>query len=213
MPEVIFNGPVGRLEGRLHVSDVRYAPAVLLLHPHPLHGGTMHNKVVYTMYRAFADAGFTVLRINFRGVGRSEGEFDHGQGELTDAATALDWLQLHAEASRSYWIAGFSFGAWIGLQLLMRRPELSQFVAVAPPVNKYDFSFLSPCPAPGLVVQGDADSVVSEESVSRMVSKLSRLRNMPVEYAMIPSADHFFRSRLDDLQEALKHYIEKTQET
>src|SRR5919109_4872079 len=122
MPDIIINGAEGRLEGRFHVSRVERAPIALVLHPHPQHGGTMHNKVVYATHQAFAQKGFSVLRFNFRGVGRSQGKFDRGEGELSDAAAALDWLQTWNPNAPQCWIAGFSFGAWIGMQLLMRRP-------------------------------------------------------------------------------------------
>src|SRR5271167_3015983 len=95
MPEVVINGPEGRLEGRYHVSKQENAPIALMLHPHPQHGGTMNNKVVYALYHVFAEHGFSVLRFNFRGVGRSQGKFDRGEGELSDAAAALDWLQAY----------------------------------------------------------------------------------------------------------------------
>ena len=120
MPEVIFNGPEGRLEGRYHHSKISNAPAAILLHPHPQHGGTMNNKVVYSLYQSFVKRGFSTLRFNFRGVGRSQGVFDSGQGELSDAASALDWMQTNNPNAQTCWIAGFSFGAWIGMQLMMR---------------------------------------------------------------------------------------------
>jgi alpha/beta superfamily hydrolase len=104
--------------------------------------------------------GFSTLRFNFRGVGRSQGSFDRGEGELSDAASALDWLQTYNPNAQFCWIAGFSFGAWIGMQLLMRRPEIESFIAVSPPANIYDFTFLAPCPSSGLVLQGDQDTVV-----------------------------------------------------
>ncbi len=104
----------------------------------------MNNQVVYALYYMFVERGFSVLRFNFRGVGRSQGYFDNGPGELADAASALDWLQLQNADSRSCWIAGVSFGTWIAMQLLMRRPEIDGFVCVAPPANLYDFSFLAP---------------------------------------------------------------------
>jgi len=112
MPEVIFNGPTGRLEGRYQPSKDKTAPIAIILHPHPhpKFGGTMNNKIVYDLFYMFQERGFTTLRFNFRGVGRSQGEFDHGQGELSDAAAALDWVQtLHPDA-RGCWVAGFSFG-------------------------------------------------------------------------------------------------------
>ena len=160
MPDVIINGPEGRIEARYHHARGAGAPMALVLHPHPQHGGTMNNKVVYTLYQCFVRRGFSTLRFNFRGVGRSQGSFDRGEGELSDAAAALDWLQTYNPNAQFCWIAGFSFGAWIGMQLLMRRPEIESFIAVSPPANIYDFSFLAPCPSSGLILQGDQDTVV-----------------------------------------------------
>ncbi|MBN67102.1 MAG: alpha/beta hydrolase, partial [Rickettsiales bacterium] len=161
MPEIIFTGPEGRLEGRYHHNEDKSSPVAVVLHPHPLYGGTMNNKIVYRLYQCFAQNGFSVLRFNFRGVGRSLGKFDDGLGELSDAATALDWVQQQNPDASSCWISGFSFGSWIALQLLMRRPEIEGFVTVSPPANMYDFGFLSPCPAHGLVLQGDRDDIVN----------------------------------------------------
>src|SRR5471030_1826750 len=144
-----------------------------MLHPHPQHGGTMNNKVVYTLFQVFVQQGFSVLRFDFRGVGRSQGKFDRGEGELSDAASALDWLQTYNPNASACWIAGFSFGAWIGMQLLMRRPEITGFISVAPPASMYDFAFLAPCPASGLIVHGTKDSVVPEPDVQKLVDRLT----------------------------------------
>src|SRR5882757_9675801 len=144
MPDVMFIGPEGRLEGRYHQSKEEHAPIALILHPHPQYGGTMNHKVVFSLFHVFVNRGFSVLRFNTRGVGRSQGRFDNGMGELSDAAAALDWLQTMNADAKSCWIAGYSFGAWIGMQLLMRRPEIDCFIAVAPPANSYDFGFLAP---------------------------------------------------------------------
>ena len=113
MPEVLINGAEGRLEGRYSPGKGERRPVVLLLHPHPQHGGAMHNKVIYALHQAFLRQGFSTLRFNFRGVGRSQGSFGRGEGELTDAASALDWLQAFNPNAGECWIAGFSFGAWI----------------------------------------------------------------------------------------------------
>jgi uncharacterized protein len=207
MPEIILNGPEGRLEGRYQQSATPNAPIALMLHPHPQHGGTMNNKVVYSLYQAFQRQGFSVLRFNFRGVGRSQGKFDRGEGELSDAAAALDWLQSWNQNATQCWIAGFSFGAWIGMQLLMRRPEISGFVSVAPPANVYDFSFLAPCPSSGLMVQGDQDTVVPQEAVAKLVQKLSHQRGIKIDYRVIPGASHFFNEHLDQLAETVDHYL------
>ena len=139
-----------------------------------------------------------MLRFNFRGVGRSQGSFDHGEGELSDAASALDWLQAY-NRSAACWIAGFSFGAWIGMQLLMRRPEIACFISVAPPANMYDFGFLAPCPSSGLVVHGDSDEIVPKEAVQKLVAKLSAQRDIIITHRVIQGANHFFYDQLDEM--------------
>ncbi len=207
MPEVIFNGPDGRLEGRYHHGKAPNAPIALLLHPQPQHGGTMNNKVVYSMYHAFVRRGFSVLRFNFRGVGRSQGKFDNGQGELSDAASALDWMQSYNPNALSCWVGGFSFGAWIGMQLLMRRPEIDGFVSVAPPANVYDFTFLAPCPSSGLIVHGTADELVPEPSVAKLATKLAGQRNITVQYRTLDGANHSFVNKLEHLTQTLDDYL------
>jgi alpha/beta superfamily hydrolase len=208
MAEVIFAGSEGRLEGRYHKSDKPNAPIAVVLHPHPLYGGTMNNKVVYSVYQSFVKQGFSVLRFNFRGVGRSQGKFDDGLGELMDAATALDWIQTQSPDASTCWIAGFSFGSWIALQLLMRRPEIEGFVVAAPPANMYDFSFLSPCPASGIIVQGDKDDVVEEEAVSKLAGKLATQKGAKIEYHTVAGADHYFRSQIDEMSGLIENYLE-----
>ncbi len=207
MPEIIISGPDGRLEGRYHHSKQPNAPIALLLHPHPQYGGTMNNKVVYTAYHAFVQQGFAALRFNFRGVGRSQGTFDRGEGELSDAASALDWLQGYNPNASACWIGGFSFGAWIGMQLLMRRPEIDGFVSVAPPANMYDFSFLAPCPSSGLIVHGDQDPLVPIEAVQKLIDKLMHQRDIKIEYKLVKGADHFFQDHLEELDEAIQDYV------
>ena len=209
MPEVIINGPEGRLEGRYIAGKVPNAPIALMLHPHPEHGGTMNNKVVYALYQSFARRGFATLRFNFRGVGRSQGSFARGEGELSDAASALDWLQATNPNAQACWIAGFSFGAWIGMQLLMRRPEIAAFVSVAPPANVYDFAFLAPCPSSGLIVHGDQDQVVPVESVKKLVDRLSSQRGIVIDYKLIKKADHFFGEHLETMTGHVDDYLVK----
>ena len=208
MPEVIINGPEGRLEGRYHHSKEPNAPIALFLHPHPQHGGTMNNKVVYTLYQNFVRRGFSCLRFNFRGVGRSQGSFARGEGELSDAASALDWMQAFNENARGCWIGGFSFGAWIAMQLLMRRPEIDGFISVAPPANMYDFSFLAPCPASGLMVTGSQDEIVPPEAVAKLVDKLRQQRGIAIGHAIIDGANHFFANELDELNAIVDKYLD-----
>ncbi|MGH2340913.1 alpha/beta hydrolase [Segnochrobactraceae bacterium EtOH-i3] len=209
MPEVIFNGPAGRIEGRYQPAKRRSAPIALVLHPHPEFGGTMNNQIVYQLFYMFAKRGFAVLRFNFRGVGRSQGAFDHGQGELSDAAAALDWVQSVHPDARACWIAGFSFGAWIGMQLLMRRPEIEGFMSIAPPANLHDFSFLAPCPSSGLIINGDVDKVVPQKDTQALVDKLKTQRGITIDHRIVPGANHFFEDRVDDLIGICSDYLDQ----
>jgi len=209
MPEVIFNGPAGRIEGRYHHNPAPNSPIALILHPHPQFGGTMNNPIVYRFYYAFVERGFSVLRFNFRGVGRSQGVFDSGLGELSDAATALDWMQGFNADAGGCWIAGVSFGAWISMQLLMRRPEVEGFISVAPPANLYDFTFLAPCPSSGLMVNGEEDAVVPKQDVAKLVERLKTQKGIVIDHEVIAGANHFFEDHIDDLLAVTNAYLDK----
>jgi len=209
MPEVIFPGPEGRLQGRYQPSPLPRPMIGIVLHPHPQGGGTMNHPIALALYNIFVKRGFASLRFNFRGVGRSEGEFDNGVGELADAASALDWLQAMNPESAGTWVAGFSFGALVGMQLLMRRPEVKGFISVAPPANLYDFGFLAPCPSSGLIVQGSDDEVVTEPAVLKLVEKLRTQRHITVDYDVIPGANHFFEVEMDRLVESVETYLDR----
>jgi len=210
MPEVIFNGPDGRLEGRYHQSKQADAPIAIVLHPHPLHGGNMNNRIVYIMYNAFVERGFSVLRFNFRGVGRSQGVFDNGVGELSDAAYAFDWVQQFNTNSPFCWIGGYSFGALIAMQLMMRRPEIEGFVSVSPPAGTEDFSFLAPCPSSGIIVHGDTDEHVPPDAVQKLAQKLDGQKNISVDFSLIKGADHFYQDRFDVLTTEVGSYLDKS---
>jgi alpha/beta superfamily hydrolase len=209
MPEVIFNGPEGRLEGRYQAPADKHAPVAIILHPHPQFGGTMNHPIIYQLFYMFKARGFGVLRFNFRSVGRSQGYFDHGVGELSDAAAALDWLQGLNPDSRACWIGGFSFGAWIGMQLLMRRPEVEGFISVAPPANLHDFSFLAPCPSSGLIVHGDNDKVVPRHATQGLVEKLQSQKGIVIDHEIIAGANHFFEDHLEDLNAVCCEYLDR----
>ncbi len=207
MPEVFLSGPEGRLEGRYRQGAGSNPPVALVLHPHPPYGGTMNNRVVYALHQGFVRQGFSVLRFNFRGVGRSQGKFDNGPGELSDAASALDWLQSFNPDAKGCWIGGFSFGAWIAMQVLMRRPEIDGFIAAAPPANMFDFTFLAPCPSSGLVLQGSCDELVPEPDVAKFADKLAHQREIVVDYRKIEGADHFFNDHIDDFSDHIDDYL------
>src|ERR1051325_840428 len=176
MPEVIFPGPEGRLEGRFSPGPRPHAPVALILHPHPQGGGTMNNAIVLALYKTFVRRGFATLRFNFRGVGKSQSVFDNGIGELSDAASALDWVQsIHPEAETT-WIAGFSFGA--------------------------------PCPSSGIIIQGEADEVVTPLAVQKLVDKLRTQRHITIEHKTIPGANHFFVNEMGELMKAVDDYLD-----
>jgi len=209
MPEVIFNGSDGRLEGRYVHGEGPTPPLAIILHPHPQYGGTMNNRLVYGMFHMFVRRGFSVLRFNFRGVGRSQGMFDQGHGELRDTAAALDWMQQHNPNSNIAWVGGFSFGAWIAMQLLMRRPEIQGFLCAGLPANMYDFSFLAPCPSSGLIIHGERDMVTPTEAVEKLVTKLSQQRGITIDFHQVEGADHFFSKHYDEFEEVIEAYLDK----
>jgi alpha/beta superfamily hydrolase len=209
MPEVVLTGAAGRLEGRYSPGKQDNAPIALIMHPHPKAGGNMNHPVVAQLFLLFMKRGFSVLRFNFRGVGKSQGEFDSGVGELADAATALDWLQATNPSASQCWVAGYSFGAWIGMQLLMRRPETDGFISVSPPTNVYDFSFLAPCPASGLILHGAADTVATPVEVERVVAKLRTQKGISIAYDLVDNATHFWAEHLNEVEGRVGAYLDR----
>jgi alpha/beta superfamily hydrolase len=206
--EILFTGPDGRLVGKYKKGQSLNPPVALLLHPHPLYGGTMNNPIIMELYNIFDDLGFSTFRFNFRGVGKSEGKFDNGLGELADAAAALDWVQRQNPNTNQCWVSGFSFGAVICMQLLMRRPEITRFVSVSPQPNLYDFNFLAPCPASGLIVHGKKDEIAPLDDVQKLAQKLQAQKNITVEYEEVSGANHFYDNEIPKLKKIIQNYIE-----
>ena len=132
-----------------------------------------------------------------------------GEGELSDAAGVLDLLEQYNSNSKTCWVAGFSFGAWVAMQLLMRRPEINRFVAISPQPNVYDFTFLSPCPASGIMIYGKKDELVPVEHLNELNKRLSSQKGIKVEFQSVKDANHFFKKSTADLSEALDKYIKK----
>jgi alpha/beta superfamily hydrolase len=211
MPGIIINGPAGRIEARYSHSKTANAPLALVLHPDPERGGTMNHRIPYSLYQTFVAHGFSTARFNFRGVGGSQGVFDKGEGELSDAAAVLDWMQALNVNAPYVWVTGFGFGAWIGMQLLMRRPEIKGFVAVSPPANEIDFSFLAPCPQSGLIVQGNKDNIVPEPCVEKVVQRLNTQKGIHVDYRVVDGANHFYNDRVDLMIEHVHDYLNQRQ--
>jgi hypothetical protein len=210
MTELILSGPAGRIEARYNQSEIEGSPIALILHGHPRAAGSMQDRVAVMLHKLYVERGFSTLRFNFRGVGKSQGSFDNGTGELADAASMLDWLQGINPNAKFTWIAGYSFGAYIALQLLMRRPEIDAFIAVATPCNHYDLAFLAPCPSSGMMYYGTNDLVSPPLDVERSVSKIRTQKGELVEWEEIAGADHFFKDQLGVLRDKSSDYIDRT---
>ena len=207
--EIFIPGPSGRIQAKYIKNRQQGSPIALVLQPHPQYGGTMNNRIVYETYNCFYKNGFSVIRINFRGVEKSDGIFDNGQGELSDAAAALDWLEKENPGYSQCWVSGFSFGSLICMQLIMRRPEVNKFIAISPQPNVYDFSFLSPCPTSGLMIYGKKDELVPVEYILDLDKRLSAQKGIKVEFQSIPESNHFFSKSEDKLVKYLDKYIKK----
>ena len=208
MSEVLFNGPEGKLQGFYkHVENAKNI--AIILHPRECFENSMDNNIVSTLFDTFYSNSFSTLKFNFRGVQKSQGALDDGTGELSDAASALDWLQTQNPDVNNCWISGVSFGAWVSSQLLMRRPEIVSFINVMIPINEFDFSFLSPCPASGLVVYGKKDELVPVDYVDELKKRLSSQRGIKVEFQAINDANHFFTKSAPDLLKTLNNYVKK----
>ena len=196
MPEVIINGPDGRLECRYMPSDMPDAPTALILHPEPDKGGTMNNRVTYALYKHFQAAVslFCVLISEVLGakVNMIMEKAGVGRGNRNGLVAGTN------PASRECWIAGFSFGSWIGMQLMMRRPEIQGFIAATPPALTRDFSFLAPCPASGLIVHGEEDEQVPPDTIYKLVERLSIQKGV-IDIDLISGANHFFTDHLDPM--------------
>ena len=193
--------PHGRLEAILKAPPGPLRGASLVLHPHPLFGGTMHNKVVFRAASALNDAGLLALRINFRGVGQSTGEHDEGRGERDDVRAGLDYLAENYPA-QEITLCGFSFGARVGLEVGIGDDRVRRLISIGTPVDKYDFSFLEQCRKPILFVQGDRDEFGAVERLRDLVAVIKG----PVELQIIKGAGHFFDDQLNELKAAITEW-------
>lgn len=211
MSKIYLKGRAGKIECMFHKSENPKSPIALVLHPNPLYGGTMNNKIVYHLAKSFVNSNFSVLRFNFRGVGGSAGVFDAGSGELEDVNTVLDWLRENNPFSSHYWIAGFSFGAYIAMKALVRRPEIEHFILASPSVTKYNCDFFQPCPISGLVLNGTEDKITKSKDIENFILKCNKGRGVHVSHESIEGANHFFQyGHLNHLDEVVEKYITST---
>jgi alpha/beta superfamily hydrolase len=195
----------GQLEAIL--KEPRTGPpkgVALVLHPHPLGGGTMHNKVVFRAAAALNDAGLITLRLNFRGVGQSTGEHDEGRGERDDARAGLDYLAANYPGL-TIALCGFSFGARVGLDLGSNDDRVRFLIGIGTPLEKYDFSFLQACRKPLLLVHGEHDEFGDAERLRQLATELEQ--KTQVRLVVIPGADHFFEGHLDELKTAITTWL------
>ena len=210
-----LRGPAGRLEALLNTGRDDAAYAAMVCHPHPLGGGTMHTKAVYHAMKAFSSFGLPVLRFNFRGVGLSEGEHDHGRGEQDDVRAALDWLE-HTFHNRPILFAGFSFGSYVGLRACCGDVRVKGLVGLGLPVRvaerEYRYGFLPRCTAPKLFISGDHDEFAPRDELAAVWARAPE----PKRLVLIEGADHFFQGtnspapKLLQMQTAMRAWIAET---
>ena len=194
----------GQLEAILKEPRQGSAKGVaLVLHPHPLGGGTMHNKVVFRAAAALNDAGLTTLRVNFRGVGQSTGEHDEGRGEQDDVRAGLDFLARQYPGARIT-VCGFSFGSRVGLDVGIKDPRVAYLIGIGTPLEKYEFDFLASCRKPLLLVHGERDEFGSVDRLRKLVADIEK--TVPVKLVVVPDAGHFFDDHLDELKRAITEW-------
>lgn len=195
-------GPAGALECLIERPDQDERRGnVIVCHPHPLHGGTMHNKVVTMVSRSLVELGLSTVRFNFRGVGASEGDYDDGKGETDDLLAIAAWLRRE-RPDDALWLAGFSFGSYVALRAASELAP-QQLIQIAPPVGRWEFETITLPDCPWLIVQGEADEVVDPAAVFAWVAALTK----PVQLVRMPETSHFFHRRLMDLRGAVKHGV------
>jgi len=201
--KIFIDGPAGRLESILdEPREGPYSGCAVVCHPHPQHGGTMHNKVAHTLARSFVRLGFRTLRFNFRGTEESEGTYDEGVGELDDALAAVDWFRSSG-ANGPLWIAGFSFGAAIAVRAAVAA-RADGLVAIAPAIYRFARDLDDHPRCPFLVVQGDEDELVDVEETIEWVNGLEP----GPELLVMTGAEHFFHGRLVELREAVMEFVQ-----
>ena len=200
---LILPGPAGSLEAATNVAEPGAARAgvAVICHPHPLQGGTMHNKVVTTLERSLRELGLATVVFNFRGTGASQGAFDDGIGETEDLIAVAHWAQ-HVRPRDALWLAGFSFGSYVAARAASQLP-VRQMISVAPPVGRWDFSHLASPLCPWLVVQGEADEIVDAQAVYAWVAAQPE----PPTLVRMPETSHFFHRRLLDLRGVIKNGV------
>lgn len=204
---LFLEGPAGRLEASLWTTSGDEPPlAAVVCHPHPLFGGTMHNNVVFQVAKTLHHFGVPVLRFNFRGAGLSAGEHDRGRGEREDVCAALDWLA----GEFSGWpllLAGFSFGAWVGLQVGCEDARVRELVGLGLPVNDSDLSYLASCSRPKLLLQGDRDQFGDRMRLEHLVAGFAPEAAGETSLVFVAGADHFFTGKLAEVDRALATWL------
>jgi hypothetical protein len=202
---LFLTGPAGRLEAILWTPSAGSPPmAAVVCHPHPLFGGTMHNKVVYQAAKSLDALGLSVLRFNFRGTGTSEGKHDRGEGELDDVSAALDFLAAEFP-NVPLLVAGFSFGGWVGLRAGCEDNRVTTLIGLGAPVNNTDFSYLAQCKKPKLFVHGANDIYGAVDKLKNLVASLPGENKLVV----VEDADHFFVGKLDQVYAAITNWMSK----
>ena len=206
---VLLNGENGQIESIYHVNQENNHKIAVVFHDHPSTGSNMNDKATYTLFHTFAENGFNVIRANYRGVGASRGPFSNGDGEICDSANILDWMQKNNELAEEVWVSGIGFGAWICFQLLMRRPDITNFAVLSPNVKKYDYSFVNSAPCAGLIVNNQINDAKDDyaKGFSQLINK--SILSKKVIYKLIKDCDDKYTNHLKELYETMSLFIMK----
>ena len=203
-----FQGPAGKLEALLNVGEENARQAAMVCHPHPLYGGTMHNKVVFNAMKALSGFGFPILRFNFRGAGLSEGKHDEGRGEIDDVRAAIDWLDETFALPIIF--AGFSFGAATGMRAACTDQRVVGLISIGTPVSAegriYSYSYLAKCDTPKLFISGSRDQYGPVANLEKIVSIAAE----PKTFVLVEGADHFFEGKIPIMRTAIEEWVRTT---
>lgn len=205
--DLILSNLTGKIQASYYKNNNLNAPIAVVFHDSPTNNGNMNEKVNYTIFYSFLQMGFSVIRFDFRGCGKSNGTFEGGDQELMDASSIVDYIQTQHENASEFWLSGVGFGAWIAMQILMRRVEVTHYIAVSPYTKKYDYSFFSPAPCNGTMIGAALDEIIPEASIKQLCSTINKYGFGQVSYNSVKDAPHNYEGKLHELFKTITKYI------
>ncbi|MCT4552779.1 MAG: alpha/beta hydrolase [Alphaproteobacteria bacterium] len=207
--DITINGEEGLLQAGYHKNEEKNKKIAVILSDHPKRGSHMNDKAIYTLYHTYTLQGFNVIRFNYRGVGLSKGEFSGNEGEITDAANILDWMEKTNDKYEEVHVVGIGFGSWLALHLLMRRPEITNFALISPIVEGYEFNFVNPCAANGIIVKTECQKESQKEKIKKLYKDLEKMNSGETKLIRMNTCCCKFESKLKPLFDNMQEFITK----